>query len=106
VGKMSNKDRAKQFLPFDSLKGLQDALRIKEYENERISKGEISEDIIEKISNNMINYEEGNEVLIKYFIDGYYKNIKGVPLIDSDKRIIKINEIIIDFDNIFDFELV
>ena len=65
MGKMSNKDRAKQFLPFDSLKGLQDALRIKEYENERISKGEISEDIIEKISNNMINYEEDNEVLIK-----------------------------------------
>ena len=54
----------------------------------------------------MINYDEGNEVIIKYFIDGYYKNIRGVPLIDSDKRIIKINEIIIDFDNIFDFEII
>ena len=35
---MSPKDRAKQFAPFDALKGLGDALRIKEYENERVQK--------------------------------------------------------------------
>lgn len=106
MGKMSNSDRARQFLPFDSLKGLQEALRIKEYENERISRNDISDDLMEKISSNMINYEEGKEVSIKYFVDGYYKNIKGVPLINYDERIILISEIKIEFDNVFDFELI
>ena len=32
---MSRQDRAKQFAPFDALKGLQDALRKKEEENEK-----------------------------------------------------------------------
>ena len=33
--KMSREDRAKQFMPFDALKGLQEALREKEIEYEQ-----------------------------------------------------------------------
>ena len=40
----SRADRAKQFLPFDALKGLQEALREKEIENEE--KKELSEEIM------------------------------------------------------------
>ena len=106
MGKMSNSDRARIFLPFDSLKGLQDALRIKEYENERIARNDISEDLIEKISSNMINYEAGESVNIKYYLDGYYKYEKGVPNINYDDRYIEINGVKILFDDIFDFEII
>ena len=106
MGKMSNSDRAKQFLPFDSLKGLQDSLRMAEYEHERTIKGDLSEDLMDKISKNMIEYDGSKEVNIKYFIDGYYKNIKGIPNIDFDKRIIEVNNIEIEFDNVFDFDLI
>ena len=34
--KMPRVDRAKQFAPFDALKGLQDALRVKEFEHESL----------------------------------------------------------------------
>ena len=106
MGKMSNSDRARIFLPFDALKGLQEALRVKEYENERIGRNDISEDLIEKISSNMINYESGMNVKIKYFIDGYYKLISGVPQIDYDNRIININDLKIAFDDVYDFEII
>ena len=36
---MPRKDRAKQFAPFDALKGLQEALKIKEYEHLEIYEG-------------------------------------------------------------------
>lgn len=106
MGKMSNSDRARIFLPFDALKGLQEALRVKEYENERIGRNDISEDLIEKISSNMINYESGMNVKIKYFTDGYYKLISGVPQIDYDNRIININDLKIAFDDVYDFEII
>ena len=45
-------ERARQFAPFDALKGLSEALRIKEYEHDRILKGDLSEEkILELISN-------------------------------------------------------
>ena len=110
MGKMSNSDRARIFLPFDSLKGLQDALRIKEYENERIARNDISEDLIEKISSNMINYEAGENVNIKYYLDGYYKRYLNS---DGSKQYtisfngyIEINGVKILFDDIFNFEII
>ena len=48
--KMPRKDRAKQFAPFDALKGLHDALRLKEYKHEKVAKGEMSEDDAKAIS--------------------------------------------------------
>ena len=43
---MPRGDRARQFAPFDALKGLQQALRLKEYEHDRIEKGDITEEKI------------------------------------------------------------
>ena len=47
---MSRQERAKQFAPFDALKGLHDALRLKEYEHERVQKGDMPEEKAEAIS--------------------------------------------------------
>ena len=62
--KMKRSDRARQFLPFDSLKGLQQALRVKEYENERTLKGDLSEDTIKKISDNLLLIEKNTFVRV------------------------------------------
>ena len=50
---MEREKRAKQFAPFDALIGLKDAIRLKEYEHDAKMKKDLSDDIIEKISNNM-----------------------------------------------------
>ena len=105
MGKMSNADRARQFLPFDAQAGLREALKIKEYEHERTEKGDISEDLMNKISDNMMNITDENIVKIKYFYDGYYKYENGRCHIDYDNMRIIINDIKIDFDSIFDLEI-
>ena len=47
---MPRGERAKQFAPFDALKGLQQALRLKEYEHERVEKGDLSEEDVLRLS--------------------------------------------------------
>ena len=74
--------RAKQFAPFDALKGLQEALRMEEYKHERIEKGDLSQERIEEISNVISNLENGDLVEVEYFIDGYYKTNKGKVKVD------------------------
>ena len=50
---MNNVDRAKQFLAFDALSGLQQALREREIRHSRVEKVEISEDKGMEISNTL-----------------------------------------------------
>ena len=94
--------RAKQFAPFDALKGLQEALRMEEYKHERIEKGDLSQEKIEEISAVISNLEKGDSAEIKYFVDGYYKTVKGKIKIDIIEQKIFINNIVINFTDIFD----
>ena len=65
---MKREQRAKQFAPFDALKGLQDALRVKEYEHESIIRGEISEDDTVLISKTfVVTFFELSKILVKGF---------------------------------------
>ena len=41
---MTRKDRAKQFMPFDAMKGLQEALRDREERHSRVARHDISEE--------------------------------------------------------------
>lgn len=75
--KMSRVDRAKQFMPFDALKGLQEALRLKEYEHEKSLKNELSEEQIMKISETLRTMENNDLIEVKIFDDGYFKVIQG-----------------------------
>ena len=102
---MSMNDRARQFLPFESLKGLRDAIKIKDYEHERIAKGDLSEDMINKISDVLMNYERTKIYSIKYFIDGRYEVITGKMKLNTINRIIEINSIKISFDDIMDINI-
>ncbi len=102
---MSRADRAKQFAPFDALKGLQEALRLKEYEHERSLKGDIQEEKILEISSVIKNLKKNDLVEVVFFEDGYNKKIKGKSIVDIIDGFIKINEKVIKFDNILDITL-
>lgn len=84
--------RAKQFLPFDALKGLQEALREKEIEYEE--KKELSEDTLAELNNKFNQIEKGSFVKIRYYRNGRYSEIKGiVTYIDYIKKRIRVDKI-------------
>lgn len=98
--KMPRKDRAKQFAPFDALKGLQEALRLKEYQHDRTIKGDIPEEKIEAISKTLLELEKDDLVEVQYFYDGYYKTLIGKARVDIIEQKLKVNNQIIPFDDI------
>ena len=84
--------RAKQFLPFDSLKGLQEALREKEIEQEE--QIELSEEKLTELNNIFNKIEIGSKVKIKFYKNNKYIEIKGtITNIDYIKKKIQIEKI-------------
>ena len=83
--------RAKQFLPFDALKGLQEALREKEIEHEE--KIELSEETLAELNNNFNKIEIGSKVRIKFYKNMKYIEISGIITnIDYIKKKIQIDQ--------------
>ena len=77
--------RAKQFLPFDALKGLQEALKEKEIEYEE--RKELSEDSLYELDKIFNKIEIGNTIIIKFYKNRVYKEINGtVTNIDYNKK--------------------
>ena len=60
--KMSMNNRARQFLPFDAMKGLQEALRAAEFENESVSHHRLSEDEAGRIGAVLAQLNEKKQV--------------------------------------------
>lgn len=92
---MKREQRAKQFAPFDALKGLRDALRVKEYEHESIIRGEISEDDTVLISKTLREIVKGDIVEIDYFIDGHDFFVTGAVKLMLDEYKIKVEDKVI-----------
>lgn len=89
---VSRVSRAKQFLPFDALKGFQEALREKEKEYEE--RKELSEESLKELDNIFNRIEIGSNIKIMYYNQGKYDELKGiVTKIDCVKRKILIDEI-------------
>lgn len=101
---ISRVDRARQFLPFDALKGLNEALRSKEIEYE--DRKDLSEEEEEKISNILLSLESGNNIRVKYYYKRQYILLKGIiKKIDPiKKQILFIDENIIQFNDIIEIE--
>ncbi len=102
---MSREMRAKQFAPFDALKGLQEALRLKEYENERVEKGEVTQEKAFEFSQILINYEKTNILSVTYFFNGRNYTIDGKAKIDCIEHYLIINNVKIKFDDIIDIKI-
>lgn len=59
--------RAKQFMPFDAMKGLTEALKEREERHTRVQKHGISEEDQAQISNTLCKVEKGSKVFISYY---------------------------------------
>lgn len=88
---MQNKlsDRSNQFLPFDALKGLSLALREKEIVYDK--KRELSEEVMEEISNTINELSAGDCISVKYYKSRRYQDFYGYFMnIDLIRRKIRV----------------
>ena len=86
-------ERARQFLPFDALKGLQEA--IKEKEICYIDKKELSEELQEELDIKLSQIEKGDKIYLKY-----YKNRQYIEKIGIVKEISQVKKKIILQDDV------
>lgn len=103
--KMSRQERAKQFAPFDALKGLHEAIKMKEFEHEMILKNELCEDEIKNISDVLLNIKKNDKVKIKFFREGHIVDLEGNAVLDIFEQVIKVGEFVIGFDDIRKIEI-
>ena len=75
--KMPVSHRAKQFMPFSALTGLNEALKKKEKELCFIAKPVISEEKAELINAELLNIDPGDKVCVEYYKDGEIHTVVG-----------------------------
>lgn len=99
--KMDRAERAKQFMPFDALKGLKAALR--EKERVVVEKKVLSEEKGEELDRRLHELQLKNMVTVIYFQQDEYVKVTGmVSRIDLTARLLKVVNTKIDFDDIYD----
>lgn len=101
--KMNRLDRAKQFMPFDALSGLRDALR----ERERIvvPKKDLSEEMKEELDWKLRQIHLNDIITVVYFQNGEYLKVTGmVSGIDPYSRTLRIVNTRVTFDDIADIK--
>jgi len=96
-------DRARQFLPFDALKGFRESLEKMEIlsENKKI----LSYDSEEELNNKFLTLDVGNRVLVKYYYQFDYIETYGIiKKIDTIYKKLYLNSCYIFFDDIIDIK--
>ena len=97
-------DRARQFLPFDALKGYKEL--IKEQERIKVSKKELTDDDAVYLSNVLNSLKKGLMVEVIYFEnDEYIKVVGMVSRIDLVNRYIFVVKKQLLLDNIWNIKL-
>ena len=99
---MNRADRAKQFAPFDALRGLREALAKQEEAHERQEKRELSEEEQASIEQALVEIARGDEAEAVCFQDGKYVKVVGtVVRVDTNFRYLQIGEGKIAFANLY-----
>ena len=102
---MKISDRAKQFMPFASLRGFDQM--VKEKEKVLIEKRELSEEESRELSEKLSSLKKGDLVSIIYFLYGEYKKTTGViTAIDLTLKNLTIVKTKIDFEDLYSIEKV
>ena len=105
---MNREDRAKQFMPFDALKGLQEELRKREERRLRQNKRDLSDDQIESLTKVLNNLKRGMTVQITYynFVTERYVTIKDVfRKLYKESRFINTENYKIFFDDLLEINI-
>jgi len=102
---MSRENRASQFMPFDALKGLSEALKLVEYEHYRVTKGEISDELANKISATLATIKKDDLCLITYFQNGHIQKIISNIKLDLTNKILAFNRQKILLSDLLDIDI-
>lgn len=102
--KMSQADRAKQFMPFAALKGYEEALRAKE--KVVVPRMELSEEMAQEPDRKLHQIQRNDMITVVYYNGEEYIRITGmVSRLDSDARVLKVVNTKILFEDISAIEL-
>ena len=97
--KMPIEERAKQFMPFSALKGLEESLASKE--KIIVPKKELTQDYAEEL--NLKRLKAGYIITVVYYCKEEYIKLTGmIAKINYDSRIIQIVNTKIPFDDLLD----
>ena len=70
-------ERAKQFMPFAAVKGLEEALERKRRERMLVERAVLSQDMEEALKEKMAVLEKGMEISVAYYCAGEYLLLRG-----------------------------
>ena len=104
---MTRAERAKQFMGFDAMKGLQEALRDREERHSRVEKHDISEEQIEKNCGVLAKLSVGDVVSVECYRAFHDVTKRGRVMqlcIPFKYLIVGVDKIF--FDDIYDIEIV
>ena len=103
---MTRGERAKQFMAFDAMKGLKEALTAREEKHLRVEKRELTEETIEKISNTLKKIAKGDRVEVVYFKAYHERTAVGtVTKLDYANKYIALDSERIGFDDIYGIKI-
>lgn len=104
---MTQSDRAKQFMPFDAMKGLKEALQDREERHSRVEKRDLSEDTLSEIAGQLVKVEPGATVELLYYHSFHEVTLQGrVSKIDFVYRYLIIGAEKVFFDDIYEVSIV
>ena len=98
--------RAKQFAPFDALKGLKEAIAAKERRPE--PRRELTEDKKAEINLILTNLRKGQQITVVYYGEREQESLQitgEVMKVDAYWQILQVNKVAIDFSEIYTINL-
>lgn len=102
---MTRQERAKLFMPFDAMKGLQEELRKREEKHTRVAKRDLSEESQQELSERLAALSDGIEVSIEHYRNYHYVVSTGkVTKIDFIYKYLVLNCDKIKFSDIYKIE--
>lgn len=104
---MMREERAKQFAPFDAMKGLQEALRDREERHSRVERHEISDEQMERNSEVFSMLTKGCKIQMECYRSFHDITVAGtVSLIDTVFRYLKIGTDKYLFSDIYSIRII
>ena len=99
--KMSNVERARQFMPFAALRGFEEMIR--QQTREVTPRRELSEEAAAWLSKKLAHLEKGSVVRITYYAEDAYTTVEGmVSELNLPLRFLRIVKQRIELDDILD----
>ena len=99
--KMTNLERARQFMPFAALRGFEEMIH--RQTREVIPRRVLSEEEADRLSKKLTQVEKGKVVRVTYYAEDSYLTVEGmVSELDLTLRFIRIVKQRIELDDVFD----